>query len=56
MRWEVILICIICGAIFLFPCFIYLISKAQMLGWLTGLNQFFEQEVKKHGKKKPEEK
>jgi len=56
MKWEIVLICIVCGIVLLLPCFVYLISKAQMVGWLTGLNQFFEQEVKKHGEKKSEEK
>lgn len=31
--------------------YIYFASKAQMSGWLQSLKKFFEEEVRRHGKK-----
>lgn len=52
MKW--IIICI--GSVILFPIFIYFVSKAQMLGWIEGLSQFMEKEIRDGKKDTKEEK
>jgi len=53
MKWLLVL-----GAVFLLPILVYIVSVAQMLGWLHATKQFFEQieqEVRNGKEKKSQE-